>query len=181
MTASNLVPISQRWYNAKLILRVLIVCLCGANMGLSVLTSFGSLIMGPVMIADIVWTLAELITLAIRRAKRRGIHPIAHLVFDVLFVLAYLFSTIAWAFGLAHASSHNERVVYFRRRNQVAEAFVMLFVLALLIFHSILFVRSCIEVHQRRLARRASKDTNHTLRKDAGFEADRESQAANTD
>ncbi|KAI3394238.1 hypothetical protein diail_2979 [Diaporthe ilicicola] len=52
-------------------------------LGLSVTSSIGSIIMGPVIISDLIWAFAEFITLTIRRPKKRSIHLIAHLIFDL--------------------------------------------------------------------------------------------------
>ncbi|KAK7705339.1 hypothetical protein SLS64_005068 [Diaporthe eres] len=80
--------------------------------------------MGPIVIADVAWTVAEFIALAIRRAKKRGIHPVAHLVLDTLFPPAYLY--VASMYGQEMTWSLK------RPRNFVAEAFVIIFVVALL-------------------------------------------------
>lgn len=124
MTAARLVPYSQRWHHAKIVLRVLIICLCALSLGLSFLSSPYSIGMGPVMIADVAWIVTEFITLAVRRAKKRGIHPIAHLILDTLFTLAYFYVAITYGHSMAHS-----RV---RPRNWMAEVWVIIFVVVLL-------------------------------------------------
>lgn len=125
MTTARLVPYSQRWHHAKIILRVLIICFCALSIGLSFL-SLGvyAVGMGPVIIADVAWTIAEFIALGIRWAKKRGIHPIAHLILDTLFPLAYLYVTIIYGDSMAHSRR--------RPRNYVAELFVIIFVVVLM-------------------------------------------------
>ena len=122
MTGARSVPFSQRWYNAKIIIRVLIFCLCALSLGLSFLSSIS--LLGPVIIADVAWIFAEIITLAIRRAKKRGIHPIAHLILDILFTIAYFYMVIVYGILMAHSIR--------TRRNRVAEVFVEIFLVALL-------------------------------------------------
>lgn len=124
MSAARLVPYSQRWHHAKIIIRILIFCLCALSLGLSFLSTIYAIGMGPIVIADAAWTVAEFIALAIRRTKKRGIHPIAHLILDTLFPLAYLYVTISYGDGIT--TSHR------RPRNFVAEVFVIIFVVALM-------------------------------------------------
>lgn len=123
-TAARLVPYSQRWHRAKIIIRILIICLCALSYGLCFLSMIYAIGLGPIVIADVTWTVAEFIALAIRRAKKRGIHPIAHLILDTLFPLAYLYAAIMY--GDEMANSHK------RPRNFVAEVFVIIFVVALM-------------------------------------------------
>lgn len=80
--------------------------------------------MGPVMIADVAWIVTEFITLAVRRAKKRGIHPIAHLILDTLFTLAYFYVAVTYGHSMAHSSV--------RPRNWMAEVWVIIFVVVLL-------------------------------------------------
>lgn len=128
MTTPRIVPYSQRWHIAKIIIRVLIVCLIGTIWGLSATSSIGTPVMGPVSISDLVWAFAEFIILAIRRAEKRGIHPIAHLIFDILFWLAYFVVAVWYGCGIANARGPDQ----FHRRNYIAEGFTMVFVVALL-------------------------------------------------
>lgn len=124
MTSARLVPYSQRWHHAKIVIRVLIICLCVLSFGLAFLSSVYSIGMFPIVLADVAWIVVEFITLAIRRAKKRGIHPVAHLVLDTLFPLAYLYIAISYGNEMA-----NSRL---RPRNYVAEVFVIIFVVALM-------------------------------------------------
>lgn len=124
MTASRLVPYSQRWHHAKIIIRILVFCLCALSLGLSFLSPTYSIGMGPIIIADAAWTIAEFIALAIRHAKKRGIHPVVHLILDTLFPLAYLYVAISYGSAIAYTRR--------RPRNYVAEVFVIIFVVALL-------------------------------------------------
>lgn len=124
ISAARLVPYSQGWHHAKITIRILIICLCALSFGLSFLSAIYSIGMGPIVIADVAWTVAEFIALAIRRAKKRGIHPVAHLVLDTLFPPAYLY--VASMYGKEMTWSLK------RPRNFVAEAFVIIFVVALL-------------------------------------------------
>ncbi|KAL1847244.1 hypothetical protein Daus18300_014008 [Diaporthe australafricana] len=174
MTAPRLVPYSQRWHLAKIIIRVLIVCFIGTIWGLFVTSSIGTPLMGPVIISDLVWTFAEFITLAIRRAKKRGIHPIAHLIFDILFWLAYFVGAIWYGCGIANARGPDE----FHRRNYIAEGFIMVFVVVVLLLHFVLFVRGCFEVHQRRVAKGPPKAIYYTPGQGAPFTIGSEPQDA---
>lgn len=80
--------------------------------------------MGPLIIADAAWIFAEFITLAIRWSKKRGIHPIPHLIVDTLFPIAYLWVTADYG---ADISSNR-----LGHRNKSAEVFVMVFLAALM-------------------------------------------------
>lgn len=125
MTTARLVPYSQRWHHAKIIIRVLIICLCGLSIGLSFLSvGVYAVGMGPVIIADVAWTIAEFIALGIRWSKKRGIHPVVHLILDTLFPIAYLY--VAIMYGDSITTSHR------RPRNFVAEVFVIILVVVLM-------------------------------------------------
>lgn len=165
MTSARLVPYSQQWHRAKIVIRVVVFCLCAACYGLSFLTAIYAIAMGPLIIADAAWVIAEFIALAIRHSKKRGIHPIAHLILDTLFPLVYLYVGIEYSQDLANSTRHP--------RNAAAEAFVMVFLVALVILHSVLLVRSCIEVNQRMLARYPPKSMYFIPGQGAPFVADR--------
>ncbi|KAG6356092.1 hypothetical protein INS49_015477 [Diaporthe citri] len=171
--AARLVPYSQRWHHAKIIIRILIICLCALSYGLCFLSIIYAIGLGPIVIADVAWTVTEFIALAIRRAKKRGIHPIAHLVLDTLFPPAYLFAAVMYGDEMANSRK--------RPRNFVVEAFIIIFVVALMILHSVLFVRSCIEVHQRRLSKGVPKTMYYIPGQGAPFVANREPLEAELD
>lgn len=122
-TGARLVPYSQHWHRAKIIIRVVIFCLCAGCYGLSYLSAKYAIAMGPLIIADAAWIIAEFIALAIRHSKKRGIHPIPHLILDTLFPLAYLYTGIEYGQDLAKSTRNP--------RNAAAEAFVMVFFVAL--------------------------------------------------
>ncbi|KKY39583.1 hypothetical protein UCDDA912_g00472 [Diaporthe ampelina] len=124
---------------------------------------------------DVAWTVVEFIALAFRRAKKRGIHmhPIAHLMLNTLFPMAYLYIAIMYADEMAKSR--------LRPRNYVAEIFVIIFVVALLILHSVLFVHSCFEVHQRRISKGAPKTMYYIPGQGAPFVANREPLGAERD
>lgn len=124
MTAARLVPFSQRWHHAKIIIRIVVFCLCALSLGLAFLSPTLSIGMGPIIIADAAWTIAEFIALAIRHAKKRGIHPVVHLILDTLFPLAYLYVAISYGSSMAYERR--------RPRNYVAEVFVIIFVVVLM-------------------------------------------------
>lgn len=126
MTFARLVPSSKRWHHVEIIIRVLVICLCALSFGLCFLSSIYAIGMGPIVIADVAWTVVEFIALAFRRAKKRGIHmhPIAHLILNTLFPMAYLYIAIMYADEMAKSR--------LRPRNYVAEILVIIFVVALL-------------------------------------------------
>lgn len=123
MTTARLVPYSQRWHRAKIIIRCLIICFCALAIGLSFLSNVYAIGAGPVIIADVAWTFAEFIALCIRWSKKRGIHPIAHLIIDTCFPIAYAWVLVSYGRNMGlDRSSH---------RNKAAEAFVILSLLVL--------------------------------------------------
>lgn len=104
--ARGVVPYSPRWYTTKMAVRASILILCALTWVLigHSLNIWGIVIV-PVMLPDIVWQSAEFVVLArFHKTKKRGIHPVAHLVWDLLFwmgyfVIAVLFSGLvipAW-------------------------------------------------------------------------------------
>lgn len=124
ISAARLVPYSQGWHHAKITIRILIICLCALSLGLSFLSTIYSIGLGPIVIADVAWTVTEFIAPAIRRAKKRGIHPVAHLVLDTLFPPAYMYAAAIYGKDMGLSLK--------RPRNYVAEVFVIIFVVALL-------------------------------------------------
>lgn len=83
-------PHSPRWHNAKIIMRLLIVFCSVCIWGLFALDLTIALLLGPVMFVDLIWQFAEFTVLVkSRRTKKRGIHPVAHLVADLLLWMAY--------------------------------------------------------------------------------------------
>lgn len=95
--SARLVPFNPQWYWATIMIRVSILLIVACIWGLLVLyASLGLVIMPPLVIvpllvSDIVWQFAEIILLAIRwSTTKRGIHPVAHLVENLVHMLAYL-------------------------------------------------------------------------------------------
>ena len=99
--ARGLVPWSPRWHIAKISLRTAILAISALTWIMFNFTSNPWIFIAvPIMIADIIWQLAEFAVLArFSKTKKRGIHPIAHLVWDLLFwmgffIVAFLFSAV---------------------------------------------------------------------------------------
>ncbi|KAK7964085.1 negative acting factor protein [Apiospora saccharicola] len=155
-------PVSRPWHNAKIALHAISIVFCLILIGISValavtprFLSFQVVWIAPEAAAAIFWSVAELITICVRKGHR-GIHPGAHVGLHLIFWLAFLLGAGLTAYTVAvyvDEASYYSSYRYSRYsslstylRSLEAE---LAFLLLLIIIHFTLFVRACIETARR--------------------------------
>ncbi|KUI60298.1 hypothetical protein VP1G_07500 [Cytospora mali] len=148
-TSRRLVPYSSTWYYTTIIMRVLILLFGGGIWGLIVVNDGRSpVVWFPVIIADIVYQAVELMVLTARSTEKRGTHPVAHLIADLAFWMAYFVMAILYA--IAVFPDWDNESGQLRQAHMLLRIFIDVFLFVLWLLHFVIFVRDCIEVHQRR-------------------------------
>ncbi|ROW01947.1 hypothetical protein VMCG_05626 [Cytospora schulzeri] len=147
----RLVPYNPRWHWGKFTTRCFIILFSACIWGLLVIDDIWALVIVPVLISDIVWQFAELITLAFRRTKKRGIHPVAHLVIDLAHMLCYFAIAVLYSMVIYNIASFENKEQ--QKAGFIPRIVIDVFLFVQWIFHLLLFVRDCVEVNQRRRAK----------------------------
>lgn len=105
---------NPRWHYAKVTMRLLIFTCAVCIWGLFSWDPVFSEMLGPVMIVDLVWQFIEFVVLArTRKTSKKGLHPIAHLVADVLFWAAYFSIAVTYAIVMASLVAESKPQEYF--------------------------------------------------------------------
>ncbi|KAK8063574.1 hypothetical protein PG996_008226 [Apiospora saccharicola] len=169
-------PISRPWHNAKIALHAISIVFCLILIGVSValavtprFLSFQVVWIAPEAAAAIFWSVAELITICVRKGHR-GIHPGAHVGLHLIFWLAFLLGAGLTAYTVAvyvdeasyyssYRYSRYSSLSTYLRSLEAELAFLLLLMnktrIGLIktrftsIIHFTLFVRACIETARR--------------------------------
>ncbi|KAH8895836.1 hypothetical protein GQ53DRAFT_838755 [Thozetella sp. PMI_491] len=151
-------PYSHGWHRAKLALYTLSILICGSILGLGIYissaSSYLSLIefglLAALSAGALVWTALEfLILCSTRDDPPRGIHPGAHVA---VHLIIWIYGAIVMSFMGIFVSDQNDYYYSSRYHPSViweAEKALLGLTAVLAVIHFVLFVRACVETHQR--------------------------------
>ncbi|KAI1075603.1 hypothetical protein F5B20DRAFT_559594 [Whalleya microplaca] len=172
-----IIPFSKSWHITKIVLTFLSIIFCIIVLGISIALAVNPHILSYIAIwtapqagVALIWSIAELITICVRRSHQ-GIHPSAHVALHLLLGLGFStglgLTAYILAFGLAFSSDDTKYHSYFdyyyddkyyyeyysKMYLKSMEALVA-FLGLLIIVHFLLFLRACVETAKRDSMRR---------------------------
>ncbi|KAK7911903.1 hypothetical protein PG985_014384 [Apiospora marii] len=156
-------PVSRPWHNAKIALHAISIVFCIILIGISIALAVNPRVLSlqvvwiaPEAAAAIIWSVAELITVCVRKGQHRGIHPGAHVGLHLIFWLAFLVGAGLTAYIVAVYVEEQTYYSSYRYNRYASLSFYLrslqaelAFLILLLIIHFTLFVRACVESARR--------------------------------
>ncbi|KAF7538786.1 hypothetical protein G7054_g2653 [Neopestalotiopsis clavispora] len=154
-------PSSKGWHITKLVFYSLSIVFCVIVLGTSIALvvdpnlyqSYQIIWVAPQAGIALCWDIAELIAICVRRGHH-GIHPGAHVALHLLLWLGFLVAAGLTGWLVAYASEYDSSYQryyynYYSRQYLPIMQAELAFLVLLVLVHFVLFVRACVETHQR--------------------------------